>query len=127
MYLEMLKPFNPKCDKDFVDYNYLVDDILQISPPYQQGMVYKPTQSENNRASVDPKGLKTEAIPSKSISKNQAIIQAMAGMQSQGEDPASMVPQMNPTLSFSELNQMEKKPSVQFGSLNPASNLDFLK
>jgi len=127
MYQEMLKPFNPKCDKDFVDYNYLVDDILQISPPYQQGMVYKPTQSENNRAQIDPKGLQTAPIPSVTSTKNQAILQAMVGV-AQGEDPASMVPQMNPTLSFSELPAMDKRqPSIPFGSLNPTNNLDFLK
>jgi len=31
---ELNKPFNPQQDKDFIDYNHWVDDILQISPPY---------------------------------------------------------------------------------------------
>lgn len=31
---ELNKPFNPQKEVDFVDYNHLVDDILQISPPY---------------------------------------------------------------------------------------------
>ena len=31
---ELNKPYNPQQDKDFIDYNNWVDDILQISPPY---------------------------------------------------------------------------------------------
>jgi hypothetical protein len=35
LFAELRKPFSRRSDKDFIDYNYLVDDILQISPPYQ--------------------------------------------------------------------------------------------
>ena len=34
VFTELRKPFSAKNDKDFVDYNFLVDEILQISPPY---------------------------------------------------------------------------------------------
>lgn len=36
-YIELSEQFDLSSDKDFIDYNYLVDDILHISPPYQQG------------------------------------------------------------------------------------------
>ena len=106
MFNELAKPFNAKNDKDFVDYNYLVDDILQISPPYQQGMVYKPTTSEVHTAAQDPKGLTAEPIPSvasvRPNKQNQAILEAMTGM-GVSDDPMLQMPQLNPTLSFSEL------------------------
>ena len=57
---ELQRPFNAARDKEIVDYNYVVDDILQISPPYQSGMAYKPTPSETTRANIDPKGLRAE-------------------------------------------------------------------
>lgn len=31
---ELNKPYNPQQEKDFIDYNNCVDDILQIAPPY---------------------------------------------------------------------------------------------
>ncbi|CAI2364872.1 unnamed protein product [Moneuplotes crassus] len=31
---ELNRPFNPQKESDFIDYNHCVDDILQISPPY---------------------------------------------------------------------------------------------
>ena len=34
-FITLNKPYNPDCDKEVIDYNFLVDDILQISPPYQ--------------------------------------------------------------------------------------------
>lgn len=33
-YKELNKPYNPAQEKDFLDYNHMVDDILQIAPPY---------------------------------------------------------------------------------------------
>lgn len=33
-YRELNKPYNPQLEKDFIDYNHCVDDILQIAPPY---------------------------------------------------------------------------------------------
>lgn len=80
LFAELSAPFSNTKDKDFVDYNYLVDDILQISPPYQQGMIYKPTQSEDKRASKDPYGLKASPIPSINLgaqATRNAILTAM--------------------------------------------------
>jgi len=34
-YIQLSRPYNPKMEQDIVEYNYIVDDILQISPPYQ--------------------------------------------------------------------------------------------
>ena len=41
------KPYNPQQDKDFIDYNHWVDDILQISPPYN----YCGNEKEENKTS----------------------------------------------------------------------------
>ena len=64
-----------KVEKDFVDYNFVVDDILQISPPYQSVMVYKPSKSENEKGKMDPHGLK--AAPVASSKNTNAILEAM--------------------------------------------------
>jgi len=41
-YIELSRPYNPDIEKDFIEYNHIVDDILQISPPYQTDSNYAP-------------------------------------------------------------------------------------
>jgi hypothetical protein len=52
------KPYNPQQVKEFVDYNNVVDDILQISPPYHTDSTYKPkytpSQQTNSQQSIIP-------------------------------------------------------------------------
>lgn len=59
------KPYNPAVDKDFVDYNHCVDDILQISPPYNY-CADKKTKGGNSKAfevgSSGPSQLQTSQI-----------------------------------------------------------------
>lgn len=41
-YIDLSRPYNPKMEQDFVEYNHIVDEILQISPPYQTDSPYAP-------------------------------------------------------------------------------------
>mmetsp|Transcript_17785 Transcript_17785/g.17487 ORF Transcript_17785/g.17487 Transcript_17785/m.17487 type:complete len:216 (-) Transcript_17785:542-1189(-) len=33
-YIELSRPHNPKIEQDFVEYNHVVDEILEVAPPY---------------------------------------------------------------------------------------------
>ena len=35
-----MQPFNPQKERDIINYNFLVDDILHISPPYHTDNSY---------------------------------------------------------------------------------------
>lgn len=41
-YQELSRAYNPLMNQDFVEYNHIVDDILQISPPYITDSAYAP-------------------------------------------------------------------------------------
>ena len=53
-YIELSRPYNPKLEQDFIEYNHLVDDILQVSPPYQSDSQYAPKHLMND---MKPGGL----------------------------------------------------------------------
>ena len=44
-YIELSRPYNPRMEQDFVEYNHVVDEILQISPPYVSESPYAPKYS----------------------------------------------------------------------------------
>ena len=58
-------PYNPKNDKEYIDYNNWVDDILNISPPYHTNAQYNPTyQSQGgSQLSIIPKRKRVKTIP----------------------------------------------------------------
>lgn len=47
---ELNLPYNPEQQKDFLDYNHCVDDILQISPPYNYCNDKKAKHDKNPKA-----------------------------------------------------------------------------
>jgi len=44
-YIELSRPYNPRMEQDFVEYNHVVDEILQISPPYTNESKHAPKYS----------------------------------------------------------------------------------
>lgn len=52
-YTELSRPYNPKMEQDFVEYNHIVDEILQISPPYQNDSPFAPKYLASEHKPVD--------------------------------------------------------------------------
>jgi len=66
-YLELSRPYNPRMEHDFVEYNHVVDEILQISPPYISESPYAPKYSAPE---IKPGGISTLPVQAQS---NQPI------------------------------------------------------
>ena len=81
-------------DKDFIDYNYLVDDILHISPPYQQGQ-----GSKKEEVRVEPP--EPPLAQNRKSFTNNAIIQSIMSL---NQDAANVsVPSLKDNISISDL------------------------
>ena len=47
-------PYNPRSEKEYVDYNNWVDDILNIWPPYHTHAHYDPTYHSQGGSQLGP-------------------------------------------------------------------------
>jgi len=45
-------PYNPRSDKEYIDYNNCVDDILNIWPPYHTNAHYDPTYQSQGASQI---------------------------------------------------------------------------
>lgn len=68
-YIELSRPYNLHMEQDFVEYNHVVDEILQISPPYQSESPYA------------AKYMAPEIKPGGVIADNSALLAQTPGMQ----------------------------------------------
>ncbi len=93
-YIELSEQFDLSSDKDFIDYNYLVDDILHISPPYQQGQ-----GSKKEEVRVEPP--EPPLVQNRKSFTNNAIIQSIMSL---NQDAANVsVPSLKDNISISDL------------------------
>ena len=111
MFVQLAAFVSHKVEKDFIDYNFVVDDILQISPPYQSGMVYKPSSSEHNKGQIDPHGLK--AAPIASSKNGNAILEAMNMISTEFIQPDPNQLALAPNWSISDIMNPEKAQNIQ--------------
>lgn len=65
-YIELSRPYNPRLEQDFIEYNHLVDDILQVSPPYQSDSQFAPKHLMND---MKPGGLTNNFVTFSELAK----------------------------------------------------------
>ncbi len=70
------RPFNTYCKQNYIDYNFVVDQILQMSLPYSEGRpINDKFQSQENTIcepqviSVNKDAIKTQNIPQPAVNQ----------------------------------------------------------
>ena len=73
-YSILSRPFNTYCKQNYIDYNFVVDQILQMSQPYTEGrQSSEKIQSQENTlyepVSIKQETFKTQNIPQPAINQ----------------------------------------------------------
>jgi hypothetical protein len=107
-YIELSRPYNPRMELDYVEYNHVVDEILQISPPYQSESPYA---AKYMAPEIKPGGL---------ISDNLALMAQTSGMQKILIKRTPEQSDLNPLNDFSK-NSFGAYPGI-LGEYNKGGN-----
>jgi hypothetical protein len=112
-YKVLSRPFNTYCKQNYIDYNFVVDQILQMSLPYSEG---RPTnekvQSQENTlyeqqvANINKEAFKQQSIPQPSVNQVRFPV---------------------PQYSMMSLNPLPQNSSYEGLYFNPNSSNDVIK
>ena len=124
---ELNKPYNPQKETDFVDYNHCVDDILQISPPYN----YCGDKNQKAKAKPFEGGIaNTSRFDNSLLSASQkSIVPTKKKILTIPNDPSQHQILWNPSIKEEDLSQIgpmtrlsKKKSSIlSIRDINPSN------
>jgi hypothetical protein len=101
---QLNKPYNPKIQQDSVDYNHIVDDILQISPPYNYCSTkdVKQKQNRNNDLSI------SQQIDNSFVASQRSIVPTKQSIKTIPIDASPQIINWNPSQIEEEVAKMDK-------------------
>ena len=88
------KPYNPQEQKDSIDYNHLVDDMLQISPPYNY---CNPKDLKHVKAEAEVSQNGRQMFDSAFISSQKSVVQTKPKINTIAFDASPQQINWNPT------------------------------
>jgi len=101
---QLNKAYNPKVQQDSVDYNHIVDDILQISPPYNYCSTKDVKQNESRSKDISI----SQQIDNSFIASQRSVVQTKQTIKTIPIDASPQMINWNPSQLEEEVEKMDK-------------------